>query len=192
MAKSYPYLPEGYREAAKLDLDNDQKQSVRVNMLGLMLLMPFAVVLLVLFINGSAVSFDLKMTDWAFFLVGMVLVLLVHELVHGLFFKLLSPDGRVKFGVNAMFAYAGNPDVYYTKGAFLIIGLAPAVLLNLLLAAALFFVEGTAFYVVFMLLAVHFSGCAGDFTATGMLMKLPGDALAMDTGLVMTFYTKGK
>ena len=69
-------------------------------------------------------------------------------------------------------------------------GLAPAVLINAALAAALFFVSGTAFYIVFMLLAVHFSGCVGDFMAAKMLSKLPKNALAMDTGLVMTFYTK--
>ena len=190
MNKSHTFLPDGYREAARIDLDNDQKLATRINMSSLMVMVPFAMVLLIMYVNGGAVSFDMGLNGWLTFVVAMVLVMLVHELVHGLFFRIFSPNGKVKFGVNSMMAYAGNPDAYYSRGVFTVIALAPAVIIDIALIASLLFLRDTTFYLAYMVLAIHTGGCVGDFYAVKTAHKLKGDVLVCDTGTMQTFYCK--
>jgi len=187
---SHSFLPDGYREAARIDLDNDQKLATRINMSSLMVMVPFAMVLLIMYVNGGAVSFDMGLNGWLTFVVAMVLVMLVHELVHGLFFRIFSPNGKVKFGVNSMMAYAGNPDAYYSRGVFTVIALAPAVIIDIALIASLLFLRDTTFYLAYMVLAIHTGGCVGDFYAVKTAHKLKGDVLVCDTGTMQTFYCK--
>lgn len=190
MNKSHTFLPDGYREAAKIDLDNDQKIATRVNMTSLMVLMPFAMVLLIMYINGASFSLDMGLNGWLTFIISMMAVLLVHEGIHGLAMMLFAPSGRkVRFGVSSMMPYAGAPDVYFTKGQFTAIALAPAVILDLALALSLLFLSGTAFYIAYMVLAIHTGGCVGDFVAVGTMRKLKGSVLVCDN-VVQTFYVK--
>ncbi len=190
MERSYLSLPEGYSESGRFDLDNDKKLAVRVNMNGLITMLPFAVVLLIMYINGGGVSFDMNIQKWLFFMFAAVIAMLLHEAIHGLFFKIFAPKSKVKFGAEGSFLYAGNPDVYYSKAAFIVIGLSPAVLITLALAASLFFLDGSYFYIFYMVMAIHFGGCVGDFMAAITISKLPKDVLVCDTGLKMTYYTK--
>lgn len=107
------------------------------------------------------------------FLIVMVASLLVHELVHGLFFKLFSPPGsKVAFGANwkAGMLYACAEGVVYPRSRYQVIIIAPTVVVTalLLLGGALtgHFAAGYA------LAVVHLSGCTGDW---GYLVELARD-----------------
>ena len=58
-------------------------------------------------------------------MVAYFILIIIHELIHGAFFKLFDPKGKVKFGFKNGVAYATSPHSFYSKGKFAIILLAP-------------------------------------------------------------------
>ena len=50
----------------------------------------------------------------ALFFLAYFLIITIHELIHGLFFKVFSDTGKIKFGFKNGMAYATNPGTRYT------------------------------------------------------------------------------
>jgi len=63
-------------------------------------------------------------------LLALVAVLLLHELVHGAFFWLITRS-RPRFGLQITYAYAAAPDCYIPRNPYLVVGLSPLVLITL-------------------------------------------------------------
>lgn len=99
-----------------------------------------------------------------------IFLLVIHELIHGLFFKFFKPDNKLKFGIKwkALMAYATSPGSRYTRKQMLVIGLAPFVLISLGLTVLLYFGILNGFVYIF-LAAMHAAGCVGDFYYTYLL-----------------------
>ncbi|MCK1209618.1 DUF3267 domain-containing protein [Streptococcus uberis] len=88
---------------------------------------------------------------------GMVMALLViHELVHGLFYKLFKPKNRIKIGfrLKLMIGYCTSPYSLYPKSQMLVIGLAP------FFSTKFFFDTPLLFGYSFPFLLHLFSSCA--------------------------------
>ncbi len=121
-------------------------------------------------------------------IIALATVLIIHELVHGLFYWLLSRK-RPKFGLQGLFPYAAAPiGVYFPRNQFLTIGLAPLVLLTtvglLLIAIA------PTPLVPFLLLFVAFNaaGAAGDLIMVIRLMAFSSDTMMEDNEAGVTIY----
>ena len=122
--------------------------------------------------------------------VSLFVLLIIHELIHGLFFRVFNPQGQVKFGFKNGMAYATSPHSFYTKGQFAIIGLAPFILITMSLL--LLYVGSVISGATFIFLgALHGSGCIGDFYWAYLLAKSPKDSLVEDTEVGISFYSKG-
>ena len=180
--KSQRTLPSGYKKAMTIDLLNDKKPLITVNVISLIL--AAATFILGLCIN----EFHF---DWLLFLsvVFIVIYMLLHELVHGIFMYSFS---KVKptYGFNWGYAYAGST-AYFSKIHYIIIALAPIVIWGIVLGIIGFFTVDTKWFWVFYLVqCMNISGAAGDIYVTFLFSKLPKDILVNDTGIVMTVYTK--
>ena len=79
------------------------------------------------------VEFTITFREILFFLLAMVATLVIHELIHGLFFKVFAPDRPVKYGFHWYALSASSPGTKYSKGKFLWIGMAPFVLITVAL-----------------------------------------------------------
>ena len=191
----FGYLPEKYKLSRTVDLQNNKKLALWVNLGALLLLIPFAVIF---FAVSPVGDFDLFRDDTAlymplvFLLLFFVLytaTLFLHELIHGFCFRLLSGGVRPSYGFTGLYAYAANKNGYYRRREYLVIGLAPAVIINIAYLIPLFFTEGSVFTMFYLLLALHFSGCAGDIYVTWVLMKkyFPS-SLIRDEGTKMEVY----
>lgn len=99
-----------------------------------------------------------------------VVALPVHELVHALFMRVLGgPGTRVSFGYQAGMLYAGCPGLVLSKPRFVVVLLAPAVLVTVALLGL-----GLALGYPFMTLwaaVLHLSGCSGDILAAGAILR---------------------
>ena len=99
-----------------------------------------------------------------------VVALPVHELVHALFMRVLGgPGTRVSFGYQAGMLYAGCPGLVLSKPRFVVVLLAPAVLVTAALLGL-----GLALGYPFMTLwaaVLHLSGCSGDILAAGTILR---------------------
>ena len=125
----------------------------------------------------------------ALFLVIYFVLIVVHELIHGVFFKVFDPEGKVKFGFKNGMAYATSPNSYYQKNSFIMICLAPFVFITagLMLLMALGLI--TEYFFVFYA-SIHAASCAGDFYWVILLSRHSGDILVEDTEKGMTLYLK--
>lgn len=119
--------------------------------------------------------------------VSFFALIVIHELIHGLFFKLFNPKGRVKFGFKNGMAYAASPHSLYSKGRFACISLAPFVLITFSLTLLLSLGVISAFYYV-MAASIHGAACVGDFYWIYLILKAPKHALVEDTDQGINFY----
>lgn len=118
---------------------------------------------------------------------GLVGVLILHELVHGFFFWVFTGD-RPKFGIHILYAYAAAPGWYLPRNHFLVIGLAPFISLSLLGLLLLPVVPDSVVPVLMLGLTFNAAGSVGDLAVAGWLLSQPRSLMVHDTGPQMTFY----
>jgi hypothetical protein len=120
-------------------------------------------------------------------LVSFLLVLVLHELIHGFFFTVFTGE-RAKLGFRGFYAYAAAPDWYIPRQPYTIIGLAPLILISLtgLLVVRLLPLE--AISLLLFALTVNAAGSIGDLYITLRLAFAPRTRLVQDTGDAFTFF----
>jgi len=185
MNPSYTELPEGYQLFDLIDMEKNKKLIVWVNILSILIALPLFPYFIILTWNNSSMFSILLM------LVIMIVVLCLHELIHGFFFQKFG-NGKVKYQFHGWAFSASMKGHYFLKKQYQIIGIAPAVILNILLIILFFILKNDAQYIVYGLFLLHFSGCAGDFYVLFRMRKYPKDSLIEDTGVGMKFYKKGE
>lgn len=183
-------LPAQYVKLCKIDLQNDRKLAVLVNALAL------GIAVLLIFFANQAVPFTalfatsqgmaLYIVRLVAMLAGIVVYMVLHELVHGIFMKQFS-GVRPCYGFTGLYAYAGST-AYFGKRQYFVIALAPVVLLGIVLAVAVTLVPQAWFWPLYLIQVTNLSGAAGDLYVTCKLWKLPPQLLVQDAGVAMTLY----
>ena len=113
----------------------------------------------------------------------------LHELVHGVFFKLFAPAGaRVTFGANWKrgMLYACADGIVYTRRQYLVIALAPTFVVTALLLGA--GVASGRIVAMAFAAVLHLTGCAGDWVYAEEIRRDPAIAYCMDTDWGVCFY----
>lgn len=112
-------------------------------------------------------------------LLGYVIVLPLHELIHGLVFLLWG--GRPHFGAKLPLAlYCGARLQLFSRNQYLAVGLAPLVVLTLVFLIITLLAPSLAFYTLFASIG-NLSGAAGDIWVAARLLRLPSTVLIEDT-----------
>lgn len=183
--KSVLGKPEGYELKYDLDLQRNKKVFLLLNVLSIVIVLPF------LF---GLVWFDfstLGQFEFFFIFPAFLVIIIIHEWIHGFFFHRYSHT-KVKYQFHGWAFSASTPGYLYLKANYLIVGLAPAVILNTLLLLLSIFLPSPYNLLSYLVLILHFSGCVGDFYVTSVLMKYPKDTYVEDTGVGMKFYVKSE
>ncbi|MBR2467252.1 MAG: DUF3267 domain-containing protein [Clostridia bacterium] len=185
--KSVKVLPEGYSESISIDLQKNKKQLITVN--AICVLITVAMLVAAVILRGfSGITPD----DLAFAAiitaVGCFVYLILHELTHGLFMIIFGCRWP-HYGFSGLYAFAGA-DFYFSKWHYVIIALAPVVLLGGVLAVLNVVLPPLWFYPVYFIQVMNVSGAAGDLYVTARLLKAPRDILVYDTGTAMRVYSK--
>ena len=123
------------------------------------------------------------------FLLTIVTVIVLHEACHALFFWLFSGE-RPQVGFNLLYAYAAAPDWYFTRTQFILIGLAPVLVITLFGVAAMPFVNFITVPQIVLALTVNAAGAIGDFIVVMWAMSQPSDILMRDEGTAVSIYKK--
>ncbi len=185
-------LPEEYALKGVFDINNT-RLALLLNGVGLVLLFGFGW----LFMRGGAwLSEPFEMmslgqfigmfTWWGLLLVLLVVVLL-HELSHGLFFWLFTGE-RPSLGLGLGYAYAAAPGWYFPRNQFLIIGLAPLALLSGLGLGLMPFVGETAVATLVLFTTLNSAGAVGDLYVCGWLLGKSPRVLVRDKGPVIQMF----
>jgi hypothetical protein len=123
-------------------------------------------------------------------LVGVVLAMVVlHEAIHGVCFWLFT-GGGVKFAFKGVYAYAAAPDWYVYKQPYMIVSLAPLVLITVLGLITLVWAPVNWVASLMLLIAMNASGAVGDLYVYFLLTNLSEDTLVQDFGEGMMLFTR--
>ena len=190
-------LPENYRLVKTVDATK-APFAVVFNLLSLVMMVGAFAVLYFAF--GTDVSLIkeqfLTLPDFTKILalrllvVGCLVYIVVHELVHGVVYKAFTKR-KLTFGVTMTCAYCGVPDVFVYRTASLCALLAPFVIFSIAFIVPMFFLQNTVWFLLLAaLFAMHFGGCVGDLYITVLyaFKFRDGKTLMRDTGPVQTFY----
>lgn len=205
MSEAVSPLPEGYVERASIDLKKDYKFLLWMQLWGLLALVVSIVGFWQLVVRtrpGSAEAFWILRTQpeggFSFsipapvflgLLLSTVLVVILHEAVHGLFFWLFTRR-KPRFGFKIYYAYAASPPgVYLTRRAYFVVGASPLILLSLAGALLLPLVPLWALPTLYFFLVGNASGSIGDIMVLIWLLRLPAASLVEDHGDAMIAYS---
>ncbi len=192
MIKNTLSLPDNYSEIFKLDLQNDKKTALLVNAFSFFI---FAVMLAFGHLHlPLSYLFDMSrglseyILRFAVMLAGVVVYIILHELVHGVFMRIYSKT-RPKYGFTGLYAYAGS-SAYYNKKCYIIIALSPVVIWGIIIDLINAFLPDLWFWPIYFIQTANISGAAGDLYVAFQFIKMPRDILVKDIGTSMTVYYK--
>lgn len=195
----YASLPEGYKEIKVIDAKDSKKTAILLTIWSLILTIAALVPIYVSLggsINGvidAAEKSDVSpILALLVFVVSLVLYLVLHELVHGAAYKILTHQ-KLTFGFTLTVAFCGVPKIYTTRRTALIATTAPLLVFSAILipiVVVLYTVNQLYYVLVGFLFAVHFGGCVGDIYVTLLLLLRYRNpkTLMNDTGPKQTFY----
>src|SRR5713101_4487908 len=111
--------------------------------------------------------------------IGYCLMLPLHELLHGAAFLLWG--GKPYFGAKLPYAlYCGAKNQLFRRNQYLVVGLAPLVVITLAAIVFTLLYPGLAAYTLLGSVG-NFSGAAGDVWVAKRLVRQPADVLVEDT-----------
>jgi hypothetical protein len=157
-----------------------------LNIVAVGLLVIFLVIFLALFTVYHALGGPLvihSLPDEISTPVGLVLVLLMlplHELIHGYFMSYFGHKPRYGFKLTKGILYATSDGALFRRDEYIIVAMAPFVVISLvMIVLSLFVPAGVGFWLMFAAV-LNATGAAGDFWMTRKAMKFPADALIRD------------
>ena len=129
--------------------------------------------------------FSLGITGWEWLLwlivniIGYILILPIHEIIHALVFAFWG--GKPYFGTKLPFAlYCGAKSQLFRRNQYLVVGLAPLVVITLAGIVFTLYAPALASYTLFATIG-NVSGAAGDVWTVKRLLQYPKTALVEDT-----------
>jgi len=120
--------------------------------------------------------------------VALVLVMLIHELVHGMFYWQFA-GRRPILGIKGLGVYVAAPsEVYFPRSRYLIVGIAPLVLLTLAGLLLVIIVPVAVVRILILFVALNAAGAAGDLLMVARLLSYSPDTLMQDSGSAVIVY----
>ena len=196
--QSFRILPESYLSPRQIDLSK-RGMALALNLVALPLLALFGWLFhrLAAWLRpdyaqaGGLVQAMDSLVDLLILVAVYVILIVLHELIHGAFFWLFTRE-RPLFAFKGLYAFAAAPDWHIPRNQYIIVGLAPLVLISAAapLLAAVIPVPMIPFLV--LLAALNASGAVGDVFIVGWVLIHPANALVRDRGDVYDIYLPGK
>ena len=141
---SYKNLPEGYEAVREIDAVGNKRVAVGLNAAALLISALSGTLLYFLRFRRFTFTVDeINFGAYLLFTLGLLLsmfvYLVLHELVHGIVYKLMTRE-KLTFGISFSCAYCGVPDVFVTKKTALSALVAPFAVFTVAFALPIAFV----------------------------------------------------
>lgn len=200
-------LPANYRQRAVLDLSKNRIAAVGAIALGIILLLIVGWLVVQLTnllrpteLEGSglrdmltiapdgAISGAIPAQLMVATVIALALLMLIHELVHGVFYWHFSGK-RPTLGIAWVgVCVAGPSGVYFPRNQYLIVGIAPLVLLTPVGLLLLLIVPAVLVPILILFVAFNAAGAAGDLLMVARLLSYSPNTLMQDIGTSVVVY----
>jgi hypothetical protein len=193
MNQSSQTLPENFELVFSTDLATKKTMAIVLGLVGV------GVTLLTLWLLAIFSNFihpELYDTSHrgSFNLVGFLLLvllfplnLIVHEIIHGIFFWIFTHSKPV-FALRLTYAYAAAPDWYIPKNKYWIISLAPLVIIGIAGLLVMVFCPPAFILPAAVVVGFNTGGSVGDIWIVYRLFRSSPSCLVKDTGHGIYFY----
>lgn len=189
-------LPAGYAPHGTLDLSRQKLLTLGLSGAALLLFVAAGWALLLVLpqlrpdLDGLSVELR-GLGDLAgFLLVGtglLALMILIHEAIHGLLFWGFT-GARPQFGISFFYAYAAAPGWYLPRPQYIVVALAPLLLITLVGILLIPLVPSAMLPSLLVVITANIAGSIGDLLVVGWLLAQPTGTLVQDTGAAVTIY----
>jgi hypothetical protein len=130
---------------------------------------------------GGSPKFGLNTNEILIFLIGIIIVLALHEFVHGILMQRFGAKPRYGFFVKGLMFYAKAPGYAFKRTQYLIIVLGPLVSLSILACLGIVMLSGTPLVWVLALGAiVNASAASADLWIAAIVLRYPASAYVVD------------
>jgi hypothetical protein len=195
-------LPEDYGFNANLDLAKQKGLAIALNVVAAASVFGYG--LLFLFLAITLRPSD-ALTTWEFQVTGVTgflllgarlfvitaLMLLLHEGVHGVCFRLYTGEWGT-FAFKGLYAYAAAPNWYLPRNQHLVTALAPYLGLSMVGILLMPIVPLVMLPDLLIFLVLNAAGATGDLAAVIWLLTKPPDAFVKDYGDGVAIYIPGE
>ncbi len=191
-SKAVKTLPPNYQPRYRLDLKENFRVALSLN----------AAVLFMFFVWGYffiRIAIILRLSAWTgeqnflervgiiHVVVVFVIMVFLHEGIHGLFFWLFTKE-RPHFGFKLLYAYAAAPEWYIPRNTYIWIGLSPLVLVSIVGVVLFPWISIDWFPGLILLLTINAAGSMGDAFIILITLSHSKEVLIQDLGDSFTIY----
>jgi len=178
-------LPDHFRLAWNLDIKHNTRLNVILQIAGLgwLLLSGWLLSLLIQFIRPEAITvgFKIDILTMLGIMVILVATILLHELVHGLFFWIFSHH-KPEFGLGLGYAFAAMPDWFFPKWQYMFVGLSPLALITATGLLFCIFIPANWLPTLLFGMVINIGGAIGDIYVCWRIAIDEKDVCIRDTG----------
>ncbi len=194
--KATQSLPPNYIQSGIFDLKS-KKLMIFMNLTGLVIFIFsiwFFSWVAFLIRDGGSASISFEFSSIPSFLLAVlkliftiILVLVFHEAIHAFFFWIFSGQ-KPKVGFKGSYAFAAMPGWYFPRNQYLLIGIAPLLVLSLIGILFLMVVPESMLNMLLVALVLNTSGAIGDLIVVLWLLTKPRHTYALDQIDSILFY----
>lgn len=187
-------LPDNYQSSVRIDLKENPRLAIILNLAGIPLFFAagwfFLKIISYLRIDASQLWGILGgLGNLLIVLIGIAFVIFLHEVIHGIFFWIFT-QSRPKFAFKLIYAYAAAPEWYIQRNQYLVIGLAPLMLISILAILLFLILPPYGVALTLILASINVAGAVGDIAVTGWLMTKSRTVLINDSGDAVIVFQK--
>ena len=175
-------LPDDYQELLAWSVTEKPKRVVIMNILGVFLFLFFGLIFSNVAVGlgklplAGGINFDLR--EMIFVLIGIIFILALHELMHGLTMRLFGASPKYGIIWKGMMLYATSPGYAYPRNNYVIIALAPFILISILVVLGMWGLQGTLWVALLGICGViNASGCHRRYVDNGYRTSLSSRSL---------------
>jgi hypothetical protein len=175
-------LPDHYQEVLAWKVTEKPVRVIALNIVGFFLFIFFGLIYINLSIHlGKVNSFSFNLPQTSLILIAVVLTLVLHELTHGLVMQLFGAKPSYGFIWQGLLFYATSPGHAYQRNSYLVIALAPFILITMLTVLGMWVWQGTIWVVILGICGIiNASGAVGDLWLTMIVLRYANSAYVID------------
>jgi len=186
-------LPPGYGEVKHVLL-TDQKLLIRLNILAVIPLLAMIVWMAIwwgIASRGRDTGSDLGIPWWLAVIAILIIVLPMHELMHGITIKLLGYPVRYGANLSKGVLFATSDNSLFWRNQYLAIALAPFVGMTALAMIIMLFASHGISYYASIGAVLNAGGAIGDLWSVVIVIRYPAQVLIRDEAEGFRIYAAG-